>query len=232
MIQPIPLMLLPGLLCDARLWRDQIDGLGDIARMQVADLGQDDSVAAMAARVLAQAPPQFALAGLSMGGYVAFEILRQQPERVQRLALLDTSAAPDSPERARQRRMGIRAIRLGKFVGVTRQLLPRLVHAQHVGGEVGEQVQAMARRVGPEAYLRQQNAILGRPDSRPFLRDIRIPTLIVVGDDDVMTPPEEAEAIHAGIASSRLHRLPVCGHLPSMEQPERTTALMRQWLLD
>lgn len=229
---PSPLLLLPGLLCDARLWHAQIDGLGDIAQVQVADLTRDDSVAAMATRVLAQAPPRFALAGLSMGGYVAFEILRQQADRVERLALLDTSAAPDSPERARQRRIGIQAIGLGKFAGVTRQLLPRLVHARHVDGDVGEAVQAMARRIGPDAYLRQQKAILGRPDSRPLLADIRVPTLIVVGEDDVMTPPAEADAMHAGIASSSLHRIKHCGHLPSMEAPEQTTALMRQWLLD
>ncbi|MBO9718059.1 MAG: alpha/beta fold hydrolase [Pseudoxanthomonas sp.] len=225
-----PLLLLPGLLCDARVWRDQVQALADVADAAVPDLSLDDSIATMAARVLASAPERFALAGLSMGGYVAFEILRQQPARVSRLALFDTSAAPDSPERARQRRMGIAAIGQGRFVGVTRQLLPRLVHARHVDGPVGAEVQAMAQRVGAQAYLRQQGAILGRVDSRPLLPKIDVPTLVVVGADDVMTPPAESEAIAAAIPGAVLHRLSACGHLPPMELPAESTALLRDWL--
>ncbi len=226
----VPLLLLPGLLCDARIWRDPAAALADLAQTSVPDLSGEDSIVAMAARVLDAAPPRFALAGLSMGGYVAFEILRQQPHRVQRLALFDTSAAPDTPERARQRRLGIASIRQGRFVGVTRQLLPRLVHARHVHGPVGAEVQAMAQRVGADAYLRQQTAILGRPDSRPMLAGIAVPTLVVVGADDVMTPPSESEAIASGIRGATLHRLAECGHLPPMEQPDVSAALLRAWL--
>jgi pimeloyl-ACP methyl ester carboxylesterase len=228
----VPLLLLPGLLCDARVWRDQAQGLVDMADTVVPDLTLDDSIAAMAARVLAAAPERFALAGLSMGGYVAFEILRQQPSRVSRMALFDTSAGPDSPERARQRRMGIAAISRGRFVGVTRQLLPRLVHAHHVDGPVGAEVQAMAQRVGAQAYLRQQTAILGRADSRSLLPTIDLPTLVVVGADDVMTPPAESAAIAAAIPGAALHRLAGCGHLPPMERPAESTALLRDWLRD
>ncbi len=227
----MPLLLLPGLLCDARIWRDQVQALADIADATVPDLRADDSIAAMAARVLDAAPARFALAGLSMGGYVAFEILRQQPRRVLRLALFDTSAAPDTPERARQRRMGIAAMQQGRFVGVTRQLLPRLVQARHVDGAVGAEVQAMAQRVGPEAYLRQQTAILGRGDARPLLASIAVPTLVVVGREDVMTPPAESEAIAQAIPGARLHTLPDCGHLPPMEQPALASGLLRDWLL-
>jgi hypothetical protein len=142
----------------------------------------------MAARVLAQAPARFALAGLSMGGYVAFEILRQAPERVSRLALLDTTAAPDSPERALQRRRSLAILKRGRFLGVTQQLLPTLVHPRHVHGPVGQAVQAMAQRVGPEAYRRQQTAILHRPDSRPLLPTLTQPTLVLGGADDALTP--------------------------------------------
>lgn len=225
-----PLVLLPGLLCTGRLWQAQTDALGDIAEPQVADLTQDDDVGAMAERALAAAPAHFALAALSMGGYVAFEILRRAPERVTRLALIATSARPDSPERAQQRRRGIEAIGRGRFVGVTSQLLPSLVHPDHVDGPIGEIVQSMAREVGAEGYLRQQAAILGRPDSLPVLATIGVPTLIVVGEDDRLTPPAEAEAMHAGIAGATLHRFETCGHLPPLEQPARTSALMRDWL--
>ncbi|VXB09649.1 Alpha/beta hydrolase [Luteimonas sp. 9C] len=225
-----PLLLLPGLLCTARLWHAQIDALDDVAESQVADLTRDDSIGAMAARALADAPPRFALAALSMGGYVAFEILRRAPERVTRLALIATSARPDSPERAAQRRRGIDAIGRGRFVGVTRQLLPSLVHPSHVDGPTGGIVQAMAREIGAEGYLRQQAAILGRPDSTPLLARIAVPTLIVVGAEDRLTPPVEAEAMQAGIPGATLHRLDVCGHLPPLEQSTGTSRLLRDWL--
>lgn len=225
-----PLLLLPGLLCTARLWQAQIDALGDLADAHVADLARDDSVGAMAERALADAPPRFALAALSMGGYVAFEILRRAPERVTRLALIATSARPDSPERAAQRRRGIDAIGRGRFVGVTRQLLPSLVHPSHVDGPIGEIVQSMAAEVGADGYLRQQAAILDRQDSAPLLARIEVPTLIVVGEADRLTPPAEADAMHAGIAGSMLRTLDVCGHLPPLERADATSRLMRDWL--
>ncbi|UNK41590.1 alpha/beta fold hydrolase [Luteimonas sp. S4-F44] len=232
MAERTPLLLLPGLLCDARLWRDVVDGVSDLATPQLADLTRDDSVGDMAERVLAAAPPRFALAGLSMGGYVAFEILRRQPQRVARLALLDTSAAPDPPTRAAQRRAGLALLARGRFAGVTRQMLPRLVHPRHVDGPVGEAVRAMAERVGADAYRRQQAAILARPDSRPLLASIAVPTLVVVGADDAMTPPAESHVLQRGIAGARLATIPDCGHLPPMEAPETTCALLREWLRD
>lgn len=231
MSNPLPLVLLPGLLCDERLWRDQARGLADIAESVIPDLTLDDTIGAMARRVLDTAPERFALAALSMGGYVAFEILRQQPQRVTRLALLDTSASTDTPERAAQRWAGIESMKYGRFFGVTARMLPQLVHAKHVQGPVGEEVRAMAKRVGGEAFLRQQHAILDRPDSRPLLPSIQVPTLIAVGDSDVLTPPADAEAMHRSIAGSSLHIFPACGHLPPMEMPEETSAVLRRWLL-
>lgn len=227
-----PLLLLPGLLCDARLWRDQVAGLADVADPQVADLTRDDSLSAMARRALADAPPQFALAALSMGGYVAFEILRQAPERVARLALLATSASPDTAERAAHRRAGMSSLQHGRFVGVTRRMLPQLVHPDRVETPLGDDVRAMAERVGGEAFLRQQTAILGRPDSRPLLASIRVPTLVGVGDADVLTPPAESRAIFRAIPGASLHVFGRCGHLPAMERPAMTTALLRGWLAD
>lgn len=226
----LPLVLLPGLLCDARLWRDPAAALADVAPVHHADLTLDDSVAGMAARVLAAAPPVFALAGLSMGGYVAFEILRQAPHRVARLALLDTSARTDPPKRLAVRKAGLALAEAGRFAGVTRKLLPQLVHESRVDTEVGEEVMAMAQRVGRDAFLRQQRAILDRPDSQPLLPALAMPTVIGVGDDDRMTAPEESRILHAGIPGARLHVFTDCGHLPPMEKPQETTALLRAWL--
>jgi pimeloyl-ACP methyl ester carboxylesterase len=232
------LLLLPGLLCDARLWRTQVADLAGQARCQVADLTLDDTVAPMAARALAGAPPRFALCGLSMGGYVAFEILRQAPERVERLALLDTSARPDTPEQARRRRGLVALARSGVgqaggatgFRGVTPRLLPQLLHPANLGGPLGAEVMAMAEAVGRDAFLRQQAAILGRPDSRALLPGIRVPSLVAVGEADALTPPALAEEIAAGIPGARLAVLPGCGHLPPIEDPAAVTALLRGWL--
>ncbi|WP_141454058.1 alpha/beta fold hydrolase [Pseudoxanthomonas sp. z9] len=224
------LLLLPGLLCDARLWRDQVEDLADLAEISVPDLTLDDSVGAMAARVLAQAPARFALGALSMGGYVAFEILRQAPQRVERLALLSTSARADPPKRAAVRRASLAMAERGRFAGVTRKLLPQLVHASRVDTPVGEEVMAMAERVGRDAFLRQQRAILERPDSQPLLPTLSMPAVVGVGDDDRMTAPEESRILQTGIAGARLHVFADCGHLPPMEKPRETNDLLRAWL--
>ncbi|MBI0537959.1 alpha/beta fold hydrolase [Roseomonas sp. KE2513] len=225
-----PLILLPGLLCDTRLWRDQVAGLADLAEPVVADLTLDSSLGEMAARVLSLVPGRFALAGLSMGGYVALEIMRRAGARVERLALFDTSARADTEEAARQRRGLMSLTRRGAFRGVTPRLLPRLLHPAHLEAPLAAEVMEMAERVGRDAFLRQQEAILGRPDSRGDLAGIAVPTLVAAGEADVLTPPELAREIAAGIAGAALHLLPGCGHLPSMEAPEAVTALLRDWL--
>ena len=222
------LVLLPGLICDERLWRDVIARL-DI-RAMVADLTRDESIAAMAARTLAKAPARFALGGLSMGGYVAFEIMRQAPERVTHLALLDTSARADDEARKQTRRGGMAAVREGKFSLVSRAMLPGLLAPANLAGALAEEVQAMSERVGAEAYLRQQTAIMGRVDSRPTLGDVAVPTLVGVGELDTLTPPELAEEVVAGIAGARLVRFPDSGHMSTMENPAAVVAAMKAWL--
>lgn len=225
-----PIVLLPGLLCDARLWRDVVTPLCDTVAPMVADLTLDDSVAAMASRTLIAAPPRFALAGLSMGGYVALEIMRQAPERVTHLALLDTSARPDSEERREARRKGIENVKLGKFIGVSRSLLPSLVAKRNLNTPLAEEVQSMAERLGQDAYIRQQKAILGRIDSRPTLAEIKVPTLIGVGTEDILTPPELAEEMAATIPHADIVRFAKSGHLPTMENPKAVAGAMANWL--
>lgn len=225
-----PLVLLPGLRCDAYLWRDVAAGLRDIAAPTVPDLGLDDTMAAMAGRVLAVAPQRFALAGLSMGGYVALEILRQAPERVTHLALLDTSARPDTDERKTARRAEMELVRQGKAALVSRTGLPNLLSAQHRDGDVAEAVHQMAMRVSNEAYFRQQEAIMGRADSRPLLPQIKIPTLVGVGAEDTLTPPELAEEMVSAIPGAELAVFPAAGHVSALENPVAVTGAMRKLL--
>lgn len=233
MAQKTPLVLLPGLLCDAALWRGQVDGLADVAECSVADLTRDDSLAAMARRVLQAAPPKFALAGLSMGGYCAFEMMRQAPQRVTRLALLDTSARADTPEQISRRRGLIELAEKGEFKGVTPRLLPLFIHPDRLNDKaLTGAVTAMAERVGRDAFLRQQKAIIGRVDSRASLANIKCPTLVLCGREDQLTPLALHEEMVPLIAGVRLDVIDHCGHLSTMERPEAVTAELRQWLTD
>jgi len=226
-----PLALLPGLLCDRRLWAHQIEGLADIADPWVADLTRGDTIAEMARAVLDAMPERFALAGLSMGGYVAQEVMRQAPERVTHLCLADTSARADSAEQVERRRALIKIVQTGTFRGVTRRLLPTFVHRDLVDDPaVGGVVQAMAEATGREAYARQQRAILARADGRADLALIDCPTLVICGRQDTVTPLELSQEIARGIAGARLAVIEDCCHLPALERPGQVTALMREWL--
>lgn len=225
------LLLLPGLLCDHALWAHQTEQLADIADCHVPDLTAQDSVGGLAGAVLAQAPARFALAGLSMGGYVALEIMRRAPERVTHLCLMDTSARADTDEQRQRRQALLKLARMGRFRGMSPRLLATQVLPDHVAvPEIGGVILAMTARVGRDAFCRQQSAILSRPDSRPDLAGIRSPTLVVVGADDVQTPPDRSREIAAAIHGARLHIIPRCGHLAPLEQPETVTGLMRDWL--
>jgi pimeloyl-ACP methyl ester carboxylesterase len=231
MTERIPLILLPGLLCDAALWRPQVEGLGALVAPEIIDLSRDDSLGGMARRALAAAPPKFALAGLSMGGYVAQEVMRQAPERVLKLALLDTSARADSPEQTARRRGLIELSEKGEFKGVTPRLLPLLIHpARHEDKPLTDLVMGMAEHVGKEAFLRQQKAIMGRPDGREDLRRVSCPTLVLCGRQDAMTPLALHEEIAGLVPGARLVVVEDCGHLSTLEKPVTVTTAIRQWL--
>jgi pimeloyl-ACP methyl ester carboxylesterase len=231
MVNKTPLVLIPGLLCDRALWQGQIDEIADIADPWVADVTRDDSMTGMARRVLAGAPPRFALAGLSMGGYVAQEIMRQAPERVTRLALLDTGSRADTEEQIARRRGLIELAEKGEFHGVTPRLLPVFVHPKRLEDTaLVAAVTAMTERVGKDAFLRQQRAIMGRPDSRPSLGAITCPTLVLCGREDQLTPLELHEEMVSLIRGAELAIVEECGHLSTMERPWEVSVHIRQWL--
>lgn len=227
----LPIVLVPGLNCSARLYAEQIPALWRFGPVVVADHTRDDSIAAIARRILAAAPPLFALAGLSMGGYIAFEIMRRAPQRVAKLALMDTGARPETAEQTARREAPMALARAGNLIRVADNSFVFFVHPdRHTDVALRDAVRAMAEDVGAPAYLRQQQAIMARPDSRPGLSAIACPTLILVGAQDRGTPPELAQEIAAGIADLRLVVVPDCGHLSTIERPEAVTEALVEWM--
>jgi pimeloyl-ACP methyl ester carboxylesterase len=229
--QTLPIVLIPGLLASARLYALQIPKLWLSGPVMVADHTRDDSMGAIARRILGAAPPRFALAGLSMGGYISFEIVRQAAARVVKLALLDTSARPDTPEATQARRAQMALAATGRLDEVAESQFERMV-AEPRRADTGlrETNLRMAREVGVAAFARQQTAIIGRIDSRPTLKEIRCPTLVLVGENDALTPPDRAAEIAAGITGAKLVSVPSCGHLSTLEQPDVVTRALVEWL--
>jgi len=226
-----PTVLVPGLLCSPRLYAEQLPALWRSGPVIIASHRHDDSLAAIARRVLAAAPPRFALAGLSMGGYLAFEIMRQAGQRVTRLALLNTSARPDTEEQARSRRDLIAMTGAGQFPEAVDLLYQRWVRpARRDDVALRRVIRQMAEETGPGAFVRQQIAIMNRPDSRPGLGAIGCPVLVVAGADDEVTSPDRATEIAGLIPGARLTQLPDCGHLSALEQPAAVTRALADWL--
>lgn len=225
-----PLVMVPGLLCDAILYAPQAEAFAD-RPVHIPELLAYDDIDAMADAVLAQVPPRFALVGLSMGGYVALAIMAKAPERVSRLALLDSSARADDDAKRRERRGLIGLAKRGQFKGVTRRLLPRLIAPPGLQDEaLTRTVMEMAGRVGRDGYVRQQTAIIGRPDRRDLLPNIAVPTLVMCGKQDQLTPPELSEEIAKGIPGAELRLIDDCGHLATLEQPDAVNQALADWL--
>ena len=224
------LVLVPGLACTEDFFADQITTLrGDLA-ISVADHTRHDTMSGIARAVLATAPDRFALCGLSMGGYIAFEVMRQAPDRVERLALLDTSPLPDTPEQGERRLTLIAMAQSDDFESVRDTLWPLLVHpARHDDVALKRTVFKMMDDRG-RSFIRQQKAIISRPDSRPSLGMIHCPTLVLVGNEDAHTPVSVALMIAEGIVGSKLDIAQDCGHLSTMERPDAVTEALRAWI--
>jgi len=230
-MQSLPLVLLPGLTCTARLYGSQVAALWPFGPVMVADHRCDPDMAAIAKRILDNAPPRFALAGLSMGGYIAFAMLRQAPERIVKLALLDTSARADTPEQTAGRKTQIAMAQSGRYDEIPDLSIPRYLNAQHQRDErLTGIVREMIAETGPDAFVRQQTAIMMRLDSRPLLGSIHCSTLVLVGDSDVATPPKLNKEIADGIPGAKLTVIRDSGHLTTLEQPEAVNAALSGWL--
>lgn len=230
------LLLLPGLMCDAAVWAPQVPVLSGHAHCVVPDWGPLDSITAMAEHVLATAPtPTFALAGHSMGGRVALEVMRLAPTRVQRLALLDTGTQPlpagEAGEKERAGRLALLALAHTEGMRTMgRQWLRGMVHPDVLGTALFESVLDMLERSSPAQFAAQINALLTRPDAAAVLPTITCPTLVLCGREDLWSPPEQHAQIAHGIAVATLQVIEHCGHMPTVEQPAELNRVLVAWL--
>lgn len=226
-----PILLVPGLGGSPRIYAPVMPALWRYGPVTVANHIRDDDLAAIARRILAEAPPRFALAGHSMGGYIAFEIIRQAPGRVTKLALLNTQARPDTPEAATRRRGQIARAQAGEYHAVLDELFPGFVHpSRREDTSLRKLVHDMGDDIGADAFVRQLTAIMGRADSRPTLASIKCPTLVLTGDEDNTIPNSLSKEMADGIPGAKLVILPHCGHLSQPEQPEAVAAALVDWL--
>lgn len=226
-----PIVFACGQLLDERCWEPQRAAFASQRSVFVSDHRSDDTIEAMAKRLLAAAPDQFLLMGHAMGGFIALEVMRQAPERVAGLALLATLANADGPAQT-ERRMGyIKLVEEGRFEQVAEERIPMLLApSRRSDPGLTDQIRAMAQDTGPEIFLRQQRAIMSRIDSRPSLGAITVPTLILWGDEDGITNRAQQQDLLDGISGSRLEVLHGCGHLSTLEAPSQVNALLSAWM--
>ena len=226
-----PLFLLPGLLCDEHVWAPQVAALSDRAEIFISSFYGFDSLGAMAASVLARAPARFSLAGHSMGGRVAFEIFRQAPERVERLALLDTGAHGVQPGEAEQRQVLMDVARIEGMLALGKAWLPPMLHPDRVSDQsLMAPLMAMICRATPDIYFGQIRALLNRPDAALLLSQIRVPTAFIVGRQDSWSPVSQHETLAASVRGATLTIIEACGHMSTVERPREVTRALADWL--
>lgn len=230
------LVLLPGLMCDEAAWADQVTSLADLAQCHVPRYGTLNSIEAMAQHVLSTAPSRcFSLAGHSMGGRIALEIIRQAPERVTRLALLDTGFSPLAAGAAGVAEHAARAALLAKarmegMRSMGEQWVAPMVHPDRLGTPLIDNILEMIERSSPEQFSAQIEALLNRPDASKVLPAIRCPTILLCGRDDAWSPLVRHQQMQSLIPDSRLEVVEQCGHMAPMEQPGSVNLALRSWL--
>ncbi|GHA20897.1 alpha/beta hydrolase [Devosia pacifica] len=226
-----PIVLVPGLNCTERAFVEVLPALWPFGSVTIANHRRGGTVTEIARGILAEAPERFALLGFSMGGYIAFEIFRQAPHRIERLCCLATSARPDTPEQTENRERQIALTESGKFASVAKAAFPLVVHSDNVGNERLRAIHLdMAAATGAETYVVQQKAIIARPDSRPMLAGIGCPTAVIVGETDQITGVEAAVEIANTVPGAKLTRVPGAGHLVPLEQPAAVQGALAHWM--
>ncbi len=227
-----PLVLIPGMMCDARMWG------GLAAMLSPHPVGHylptlADTMPALAADLLRHAPPRFALAGLSMGGILAMEVLRQAPDRVERLALLDTNPCAEAPEVQAKRQGQINRALSGRLAAVIKtEMKPNYLAPGPDKGAILDLCLDMALSLGPQVFARQSRALRDRPDQQQTLAAYRGPALVLMGAQDRLCPLARHQLMHRLMPQSRLSLVAGAAHLPTLENPKDTFADLIRWLED
>ncbi len=218
-------------LTDERLYAAQVAALEADYECTVFAFRDHDSLGGMAEELLAKVPAHFTLIGLSLGGYLAFEIIRRQLQRLERLVLMDTTAVADHPARRAGRLADIAKVREGGIEALLPELPARWLHPAHAQRvELTNLMSAMARSIGARGQFNQQAAMLARPDSHDDLARVMVPTLVTCGRNDPVTPVRDHQAMAARIPGARLEIIENCGHLSTIEQPESVNRVLIDWL--
>ena len=228
-----PLVMLPGMMCDERLFAPQIKVFSFDREVQVAALSNYSTISELAANVLKNAPPKFALAGLSMGGIVAMEICAQAPARVEKLAMIDTNPKAELEEIKQQREPQIRGAILGDLQKIMRdEMKPKYLADTSNKQDIYKICMEMALSLGADVFVRQSQALRDREDQQETLKGIKVPVLLICGSEDTLCPIEKHQLMHNLIPNSTLKVVMGAGHLPTLEQPEKTTEILQTWLMN
>lgn len=227
----LPVLLIPGMMCDARLFAPQVAALSARGPVEVVALTARDTIADLAADILSTAPPRFALGGLSMGGIIAMEVLRQAPDRVERLALMDTNPRAETPETRARRAPQIQAVAAGGLAEVmSRQMIPLYAPSGVATPDLDALALDMALSLGPDMFIHQSKALRDRPDQTETLARFEGPALVLTGAGDRLCPLDRHEQMARLLGGSELVVIPGAGHLPTLQTPEAVNAALLRWL--
>ena len=228
-----PVVMIPGMMCDERIFAHQIKELGTDTEVYIADISKYSSIQELASDVLENSPPKFFLVGHSMGGIVAMEMCSQEPDRIEKLVIMDSNPKPELEETKIKREPQIRNVISGNLAQVMKEeMKPNYLADSYKQKDILNTCMEMALTLGPEVFVRQSRALQGRDDQQSTLEDLDIPVLIMCGSEDKLCSLEKHELMHNIINDSKLEVVMGAGHMPTLEQPQKTTEVIKSWLMN
>ena len=226
-----PVVMIPGMMCDERIFAHQIEELGTDTEVYIADISKYSSIQELASDVLENSPPKFFLVGHSMGGIVAMEMCSQEPDRIEKLVIMDSNPKPELEETKLKREPQIKNVISGNLAQVMKEeMKPNYLADSYKQKDILNTCMEMALTLGPEVFVRQSRALQSRDDQQSTLKDLDIPVLIMCGSDDKLCSLEKHELMHNIINDSKLEVVMDAGHMPTLEQPQKTTEVIKSWL--
>lgn len=228
-----PVVMIPGMMCDERIFAHQIEELGTDTEVYIADISKYSSIQELASDVLENSPPKFFLVGHSMGGIVAMEMCSQEPDRIEKLVIMDSNPKPELEETKLKREPQIRDVISGNLAQVMKEeMKPNYLADSYKQKDILNTCMEMALTLGPEVFVRQSRALQDRDDQQSTLKDLDIPVLIMCGAEDKLCSLEKHELMHNIINDSKLEVVMDAGHMPTLEQPQKTTEVIKSWLMN